>query len=411
MKILTIFFLVPSVSFAKVEINSKNLKEILEKKGPRVEVQRLEVEAAQGRSGSLGRSFLPTLELQGSSESFKQGRLTQKTQPAFGAEVKMNLFNGFKDLRESQSRGLEVEKRQHQSQRLISEEIEKARSTYWGIIFLRDKQELIKSALIDNNQNLKSAQRRIKSGVATDSDRVEFEMKDVDLRREQAENEIELLRLIRSLALLLGAEVSDISFSEKLAHDHDFESILKHQEQDHDFLYKEYEVLAAQLQARSRQHRDSWLPKVEAFAGYYQHNERDKDFPDAQDRTESVVGLRAQINIEGSFESQRESSAQLKEARAAELTAKLKRKEVQDHLQGEMAELRLLHDQVHEAEQNIERAQRYYKLTLSEYGRGVKNSPDVLGASNKVFEMRHKRLEIVRNFQLSKAHVLSKLGR
>lgn len=409
---LVLFFCLISLeSFAQVEIRSDNIKSLLEKQGPRIEIQKLELQAAENRSGSLARSFLPSLELQGASESFRVGEQARRSQPVYGAEVKMNLFNGFKDQREEQYRRLDIERRQHQGKRIISEDLDQARSTYWQIVFLREKQDLIKSSLLDNAQNLKSALRRLKSGVATDSDRVEFEMKDVELRREQAENQVELLRLSRSLALQLGVDAKEMVISEKLSHEHEFEGRLKHRSQDHDFLYKEYEVLAEQVQVRSRSHRDSWLPRVEAFASYQQYNEREKEFPDAQDRTESILGLRVKLNLETSFESQREARAQLKEAQAAELHARLKRQEVEDHLQGEMAELRLLHDQVHEAEQNIDRAQRYYKLTLSEYGRGVKNSPDVLGASNKVFEMRHKRLEIVRNFQLSKAHVLSKLGR
>ena len=39
----------------------------------------------------------------------------------------------------------------------------------------------------------------------------------------------------------------------------------------------------------------------------------------------------------------------------------------------------------HNAEENIKRAERYYRLTQSEYNRGVKNSPDVLGASQRLF--------------------------
>jgi hypothetical protein len=41
----------------------------------------------------------------------------------------------------------------------------------------------------------------------------------------------------------------------------------------------------------------------------------------------------------------------------------------------------------------------------------VKNSPDVLGAADKLFDMQHKRLEIIRDFQVAKGHVLAKIGR
>lgn len=100
-----------------------------------------------------------------------------------------------------------------------------------------------------------------------------------------------------------------------------------------------------------------------------------------------------------------------KEAAADFERAEFKRREIEAHMENEVSELRFLHDQVHDAEDNIARAERYYKMTQSEYARGVKNSPDVLGASEKLFESRSKRIELIREFQVAKAHVLAKLGR
>ena len=87
------------------------------------------------------------------------------------------------------------------------------------------------------------------------------------------------------------------------------------------------------------------------------------------------------------------------------------KREIEAHLETEMAGVSFLHDQVHAAEENIARATKYHDLTKSEYARGVKNSPDMLGAAEKLFEMRHKRLEIIRDYQIAKGHILSKTGR
>ena len=110
------------------------------------------------------------------------------------------------------------------------------------------------------------------------------------------------------------------------------------------------------------------------------------------------------------MESLREAQALDQEAAAAKLMAEHKRRETAIHVRAELAQLKLLHDQVHETEQNIARAERYYKITQSEYARGVKNSPDVLGASDKLFDARHSRLETIRDYQVAKSHLMSKLG-
>ncbi len=410
---ILILTLTPLTVFAEpIQISSESLRELLNAKNVKVSSAKMHQEAAQEREGSLARSFLPSLELHGAQESFKVGSEEQKTQPTYGAELKANLFNGGKDQIESDIRRLETSKRASQSKKTLAEELEKARVTYWELRYLQEKIDLLKETLVVNQQNLNAAQRRIKSGVATDSDRFEFEMKDVDLRRELAEADVQMQNNLRTLRLLLGLDESvRLSFSEKLTHDHDYEASLKYSEQDHEFQYKESQVQSEQDALLAKSQRREWWPKLDAYASYNQFNEREEDKLDASDRTESVVGLRLSISLPNGFESQREAAAKLKEAQASLALSSFTKQEIEANLKGELAELRVMHDQAHEAEENITRSERYYKLTQSEYARGVKNSPDVLGASEKLFDMKNKRLEILKKFQVAKAHVLSKIGR
>jgi len=136
-----------------------------------------------------------------------------------------------------------------------------------------------------------------------------------------------------------------------------------------------------------------------------------EDFTDAKDRQETVLGLRLSLSLGEALTSRAEQAALLAEAQAAKAQASFAKRSVENHIHSEMNELKLLHSFVHEADGNIKRAERYYQLTQSEYTRGVKNSPDVLGASEKVFEARKRRLEILRDFQIAKTHVLSKIGK
>lgn len=403
-----------AASAESILVTSQNIKSLLGDKNAKVSATKLEKSAAEEREGSLTRSFLPSVVLHGGQESFKTGTLDQKSQPVYGAEARVNIFNGGQDKIENDVRSLETKKLEYQNQRVSSEELEKARIYYWQSLYLQEKISLLKATLDVNKQNLNSAQRRIKSGVATDSDRFEFEMKEVDLKRDLAEAEIQLANQVRLLKILLGmGEGSTISFSESLTHDHEYENVLKHSAKQHEFLFKEFEIEAEKQNLSSQSHRRTWWPKLDAFAAYNQYNQRiESAGPDASDdmRKETVLGLRMTMSFATGLEANREASSLSQKALASQTLANYQKQEIEAHLQGEMAELKFLHDQVHEAEQNIARAERYYKMTQSEYSRGVKNSPDVLGASEKLFDMRHKRLEIVKNFQVSKAHVLSKIG-
>lgn len=410
--LLVLMMVAPFAGAQEFKVDSKNLRSLVTEKNAKVQASMRNKEAAEQKEGYLGRSFLPSLDLHASQEQFKSGSTDTKSQPAYGAELRVNLYNGGRDHLEDKVRKLTSQKRGFESDRVLSEELEEARNSYWQILYLRDKQVALKSSLESNRQNLTSADRRIRSGVATESDRVEFEMKDVELRQDLEKTQIEMQNRIRRLGLIIGKEKMDVnSFVEKLDHEHDYESQLKHEAKDHEFLVKEHEITAEQNRLLAKKEKRAWWPKLEAFAGYNQYNERDKDFTAASDRTESVVGLRVSLSMAAGLESHREGKSLGKEAEAAEALAQFQKKEVEAHLESEMDELQLLHNQVHEVEENIRRAEKYYRLTQSEYGRGVKNSPDVLGASEKLFETRHKRLEIIRDFQLAKSHVLSKIGK
>jgi outer membrane protein len=397
-----------------VVVTTQNINSLLSAKNAKVTATRLEKSAALEREGSLVRSFLPSVALQGGQERFKTGVLSQKDQPTLSAEVKVNIFNGWQDKIEDDFRELETKRLEFQEQRVHSEELEKARSQFWKSLYLQEKITLLKSTLLVNNQNLTAAQRRVRGGVATDSDRFEFEMKEVDLKREIAETEVDLAAQTRQLEILLGiGDGKKIVFSEALAHDHDFESALKRPANQRDFLFKEFEIQAQQQSLSADAHRRAWWPRVEAYLAYHEFNQRiESAGPEATEdmRKETALGLKMTMSLSAGFESYREGRAAQSKALASQALADYQKREVDAELQTEVAELKNLHDQVHEAEQNISRAEKYYKITQSEYARGVKNSPDVLGASEKLFDMRHRRLEIIRKFQLAKVHIMSKVG-
>ncbi len=409
---LFILSLLPSLahSASQVSVRSNDIKTLVENRNERVQGKRKEVEAASTREGTLALSFLPTAELYAAQEKFKKGSLSAKTQPTYGAELRLNLFNGGRDSLENDRRALVAERKQQEGSQVIAQEVGKAREAYWRILYLRDYIDLLKDTRKNSANSLKAAERRIRSGVATESDRVEFEMQDIDLKRELEKSELEQKNHIRALTVLLGfPPEATLGFPEELAHQHDWEEAIRHTEADHAFLVRPAELQAREAQTASSSARRSWLPKLDAFAAYHQFNQREEEYEAASQRREKLVGLRLTMDL--GFLGQKEAAALSAEAEAAQSEARYAQQEIEAHIHGEIAELQLLHDQVHAAEENSKRAERYLVLTQSEYGRGVKNSPDMVGAIEKLVSIRQKRLEIVRDFQVAKSHVLAKIGK
>lgn len=396
-----------------IEVNFDSLRTLLENRNLKLEAHRLETEAAQTREGHFARSFFPSLDLYAGQETFKKGPLPQMTQPTYGLEAKVNLYNGGIDKLESEIRELNTQKKSVQYQRFTADELLEARVLFWQILYSQEKVGLLESVIKINSQNTESALKRIRSGVATESDKMEFEIKATDLKQDMELAQLELKTQIDELKVLLNTKPPDtLNLPKIIGHEHEFEDKIKHTHADHELQAKENDLQAELNTLTSKKQKRVWLPKVDAIAGYNQFNQRDEeDYPDKANRTESFVGLRISMSIPEGLDSIKESEAQAKEAEAQRKLAEQQRIKSHAHVETEVAELKLLHSQVHDAEENITRAEKYYKLTQQEYARGVKNSPDMLSASEKIYAVKNKRLEILKEFNLKQAHVLAKINR
>lgn len=399
------------LNLSALEITSKNIKELLEQKNPRISASQYQIQAAKEKEGVLLRSFFPSLKFTASHESFKTGIDQYRTQPTYGAEGILNLYNGGKDSLESEIRKNTSELQSVQAQQVLNLELQKARSYYWEIIYLQNKLQLIKDAIEINKSNTAAAIRRIKSGVATNTDQLEFDMEAVNLKRDHDFADIQLKNTINILLVLFNFDSNQkVEFKEELTHEHEIDPSLSNNPQNFDFQYKNL-VLHSQINSlqADQLERNLW-PKLDVFASYYQFNQREKDFISSIDRDEYAFGLRMTVDFPAGFESNREAASFYYQSKSAASLANIQKREIETHMNNKMSELNFLHDQVHNADENIKRALSYYKSTQSEYQRGVKNSPDVLAASQRLFEMKHKRLELVRDFQVSKGHLLAQMG-
>ena len=402
----------PASTSMSIKVRFEDLPKLVSEKNHRVKAAHLSTEAQKDREGFLGRSFLPKIEAGAAIETFKQGSRAQLTQPTYGIEASVSLYNGSKDALENERRKAVTKERHSTALITQAEELQKARATFWRIIHTGKKIALLKDAIATNETNKKSADRRIRSGVATDSDRLEFEMRSVNLTRDVASAELELRQQRRDLAIFLGEDLqTPVEPEGTLDHQHSWLAELQHSESEHEFQIQNLLQRRNEAEIVSKIHSRRALPHLEAFAGYNKFNERGSDRAPEDERSESVIGLRLKVPFGEFWEGRRESRAVQTEVSALQNQIDHERKEIESHILTEIDELSFLHSQVHAAEENVKRALRYYKLTQNEYTRGVKNSPDVVGASDRLLENQLMELGLLRDFQISRSHVLSKLGR
>ncbi|MBX2986277.1 MAG: TolC family protein [Bdellovibrionaceae bacterium] len=399
----------PAGAAETLSLRSEDLKPRLEEKNARVRAQKSREEGAL--EGSTARSFLPRLELRASQEQFRLGRRPTLSEPSYGAELSVNLYNGGRDALAEETLDKRRERRRAETKLTLSEELRSARESYYRLLFLRDSVAVLQDLARRNQDNAGAAERRVKSGVGLQTDRIEFEMRGVELKQNLERVELDRRNEARLLLRSLGwPETTKLELPETLDHEHDWEKIVEASKPDREMLVRSDLLAAEENELSARRESRGWWPRLDAYAGWNQFNQREEDGAEPEDRRWSVVGVRVTMDLFDGFRQRPETSALRAEALATRLEAEDRRARVGVVLDNEREELRLLHAQIHEADENIRRAERYAGLTQSEYARGVKNSPDVLGATGKVFEMKMRRLEILRDFQVTRGLWLAKMG-
>lgn len=413
-QILVLSSLSPSVTQAQNSaraISYLDLNSLVKEQNQDVEISKLEKDLASERTGYFERSFFPTLNVYTSQEQFKKGQESEKVQPQYGAELSLNIFNSGKDKIEDEIRVLELEKKQNEFKKVYYEQLSLARQQYWNIIFIQEKIKLLQQMLDINTRNLAGAEKRIRAGVATETDRIEFQMKYIELKQNISNEQLQLNTLKNDFKAKYNLNETILTFTDPLAHEHNFEVEIEHSHNDHSFLYKLNELQARTTELSAEKQKREWWPKIDLFAAYNQHNQLEEDSPRELDRKESVVGLRLSLNLSSGLEGRAEARALKKEVAVSHIKKHFEQRMIHSHIENEVSELRLMHDLVHESEKLMSLASKYYKITQDEYARGVKNSPDVLGAAEKLFSSKLSHIEILKNFQIARAHILAKIGK
>ncbi len=353
------------------------------------EVQAMEksYEEARARSGRSRSRFYPTLSLIGGADTVTT-LTSNNTAPVGYAQAMYNVFSGFEhtslvDIAESQADIAEI--KLNQARFRIGLDVEKAFHSY---LFKKGLIEYKKKALELNESHKKMARQRRASGLSVDSDVLEFDLRESILESDILLYEQELEEARTSLRRLLGEEVgAAVEPSGKLQHQHlrgklmDYINRIRKESEAVRVASKEVEISTSE----SNLWRSRWMPKldVEARVGYIDYNYR----PQADSGFSYAVGVFAKIDLFSGFDTMWERREQTARRLRSEL--ELKNQILQAVSQTEVAfrHIKVIEARVHLEAKNHERSAKYYKSTISEYRRGMKNSMDVKVAAEALYDV------------------------
>lgn len=416
LKALTIIiFFTPIFAFAEtVKLLEKDLPYLIESRNGRIASSKAEIQASQAELGYLRRSFLPRLQLNVGHENTDGTPQTDVTN-SYGyasAVVSVNLFNGGRDYLQEKSRSAKVDRTESELQNSKFGALTEARALYWQMIYQKEVINILDSSLRLNETNLQSAFKKIRNNLATKTDEIDFNQTKIQLDQDLRKSKIVLLNQMREMATLLNHPlVTNYDIPDLNAHDpeHALDEFNargfngeKHRE------ISLLEALKSSAEFESEQNSRWWSPqfdlygsKATRFSTLDRTNEMDKDQGE-------VLGVKLTFYFDG-LQTRAASVAQAYRTMSFSHLKNQRLLEIQSGYSNSYQLFVLNHDLIHSAEENNKVAQKYYENVWSEYMRGIKNSPDVLQAFQRIVEAKLRYADIKKDYQIARAKILGYL--
>jgi len=310
-------------------------------------------------------------------------------------------------------RGIQLDLTKAKKRVSFQEALSQARKIYWNLIFEWENIELGEEILERNQVNLRAANKRIHGGLATKADRYEFELKGDEAEQESKEHQLQRRNSEISLRTILGLAINKkISVPHLISHKHNAELLSQSVEAKNRAEIERLMVEARQLRKQAQKLGRWWTPSADVYGEYALLSYRsESEFPENKDRFETVVGAKLTIPFFDGFSGQNEKSSLLAQAQGLDYRIESEVRGFRDRLLRAKEQLWNYHRLIESFQARIKKGKKYLELTLSEYRRGVKNSPDVLGATERFFDLRHEYSMLRKNYELSKADLLELLSK
>jgi len=267
---LTIMASSPSFG-GEIVLNPENLVSVYRQHSKQAEPERLNLLARKKEEGHFFRSFLPSLEGSYARENFHEAGLPSATSAGWNVEGRLSLFNGGRDwleerVREARTSRADAERRLKEQTVLLT-----IRRLFWSMKYSQSLLTTIDKAMKDNDTILKSAERRIRAGIASSVDRLEFRLNGIRLRQDFQRAKNEMRNVENELrALLMLPSGDSIRIDTVMSDDHEYldRLLARKTEVERNPTFSMIQA-QAEIESGSASVNSRWLlPRPDLYAGY-----------------------------------------------------------------------------------------------------------------------------------------------
>lgn len=352
----------------------------------------------------------PKISVEGGPQSTKYDDEKSNATALYG-KAEWNLYNGGSDKAVMDLSKSEIEIQEKRLKSLKNKVKKEVSKIYYELQFILESISLKQKALELNSQQMKIAKAKNSSGFTTSSDVLEFDLRDSTLQSDLVLLNQQLDQKSRDLDVLLSRKnqtapeiVKGHLVRETFTLNRD-ELLIKIQENNDQLLLSKIELQLAEKE--KRQAKSQFLPKLDLEARYGKLANDEKVF---NDKDNYSVMLKFNVPLFSGFEDYNSVKSVSAKVASSQMAIDQKSISLSAELDSSLAEIKALNARLDLEEKNLERSEKYYKLTLDEYRRGVKNSPDMVGASERLLEARIRNLEYRRDLMLARAKIQELTG-
>lgn len=366
-------------------------------------------EKVLGTANAQTLNLFPSLSLEGGPQASKYN-LEKNSGVSLYGKLQWNLFRGGRDFAERSL--LEVK------YKLAKAELESAKSKvardaaklYYEMLFILESIALKKTAIEMNRDQMKMAVSKKASGFISGADVIEFELREATLRSDLKQLQWEQESISRDFAVLLGrSETPGLVVQGHLLRDLpqlDRAAIIAKAVETNPELFRAKQGIELSSKAVAIS-KSEFLPSIDLLAKYGKISTEEKVF---SERDNYTAGVLVSFPLFSGFSSVNALKAATFEGERAELERKQKEASLYSEMDKLFSRLGAIKERMDLEEKSLGRSEEYYKITASEYKRGVKNSPDMVTASERLLEAKIRNLEFRKEYHLVFLNIFAAAG-
>lgn len=361
-----------------------------------------EKEAAEAQVRASRSAYYPTLDAVAGWEDRRV-----ELEPARGTvgylRGQLNLFNGLKDQAQVDRARLELQIKEARAE-IKKRELKLAlREVLSEMHYLHGLQQTLTEEIRTTQNQKQMAARKVSAGLTSSVDQIEFDLRTDELEIRKRQIDQSHVEAHQKLYQIFGEEIRDeetdkVSFR-TLA---EFEKILKSAKLESNPRMRIAESEASASELERTVSRGQFLPKLDveyAFGRVTPSDEREAGFDESQ------VGVFLTIPLFAGF---RNTS----EYRAATALSGARDREKNQVMRDLQSEFEVVREKMKEAlslyqinERKRASSKKYFDMTLAEYRRGIKNSPDLVGATERLFDSERQKFELLKDLEILSARL------